>query len=68
MMADDKIKGLICPKCGCADFKLDDGSPANTPPRPWDTIKTVRGKNYIRRYKTCRLCGRRIRTKEIIEK
>lgn len=61
---DDKpkdVQGIRCPKCGCADFRDEDG-------RPWDVIKVVRIPGAIRRYKICRYCGFRVRTKEIIEK
>jgi C4-type Zn-finger protein len=46
-------KGLRCPACGCGHFYVD---------------KTVDipGRRR-RRYKTCRHCGRRVRTMEIIE-
>ena len=65
---NEKPKGLQCPKCGCGDFRLDNGLPGDTPHRPWDTVKTIQGKNYVIRYKICRYCGHRIRTKEVIEK
>jgi len=54
-------KGIACPKCGCRDFRDDQG-------RPWQTIKTVPIPGAVRRYKICRHCGRRVRTKEVIEK
>jgi len=56
-----KIKGLKCPRCGCNDFRTEDG-------RPWDTVKTVNIFGAVRRYKICRYCGKRIRTKEVVEK
>jgi len=64
-----KPKGLICPRCGCSDFRNEDGSPDDIaqPVRPWETVSTIKGKNYIRRYKSCRYCGKRVRTKETIE-
>jgi hypothetical protein len=46
-------KGLRCPACGCAHFYTD------------KTVD-VPGRRR-RRYKTCRNCGRRVRTTEIIE-
>jgi len=55
-----KISGLKCPTCGCADFRTEDG-------RPWATVKTVNIPGAVRRYKICRYCGRRVRTKEMIE-
>jgi len=54
------MTGIKCPKCGCADFRDDAG-------RPWQTVKTVHVPGAIRRYKVCRHCGHRIRTKETIE-
>ena len=52
--------GLKCPVCGCKDFRDEDG-------RPFKTVRTVNVPNAIRRYKICRYCGKKIRTKEIIE-
>lgn len=69
-MSDEKIKlddkekwklGLQCPNCGCEDFRDEIG-------RPWDTVKTIPIPGAIRRHKICRYCGKRIRTKEIIDK
>ncbi|NIP26657.1 MAG: hypothetical protein GWN94_19800 [Phycisphaerae bacterium] len=57
----NKNVGLKCPKCGCADFRTEDG-------RPWKTVTTVPIPGAVRRYKICRHCGKRIRTKETIEK
>lgn len=60
---DDKQKrrlGLQCPNCGCEDFRDEMG-------RPWETVKTVLILGAVRRYKICRYCGKKIRTKEIIE-
>lgn len=53
-MEIDPPKGLCCPACGCGHFY---------------TEKTVDipGRRR-RRYKTCRNCGRRVRTVEVIEK
>ena len=56
-----KAVGLRCPRCGCADFS----DPLTG--RPWRTIKTVPSSGFIRRYKVCRYCGRRIRTRETVE-
>jgi transcription elongation factor Elf1 len=53
---DDKKptkKGLICPKCGHQNF---------------ETVKTIPLWGWIRRYRICENCGRKIRTKETIEK
>ena len=55
-----KRAGLVCPKCGCADWRDEAG-------RPWQTTKTVNMPGAVRRYKICRHCGRRVRTKEIID-
>jgi transcriptional regulator NrdR family protein len=56
-----KPKGLRCSKCGCADFRDENG-------RPFKTVKTMPlPGNAIRRYKICRYCGKRIRTKEVID-
>ena len=63
MVRDDgkNRKGLKCPRCGCADFRAEDG-------RPFDTVKTVNIPGAIRRYKICRWCGKRVRTRETIER
>ena len=53
--------GLKCPKCGCADFRDEIG-------RPWKTVKTQPIPYAIRRYKTCRYCGKKVRTKEVIDR
>jgi len=58
-----KPQGLRCPKCGCADFRDELGMPAG-----FVTTHTVPLPGAIRRYKYCRNCGKRIRTKEMIEK
>lgn len=62
-MSDDnkKRKGLICPNCGCEDFRDEMG-------RPWDCVKTRPIFGAIRRRKICRYCGTVVRTKETIEK
>lgn len=57
----NKKVGLKCPICGCNDFRTEDG-------RPFDTVKTVNIPGAIRRYKICRHCGKRVRTKETLEK
>lgn len=46
-------KGLRCPRCGCGHFYTD------------KTVD-VPGRRR-RRYKTCRACGKRVRTTEMIE-
>jgi len=56
-----KQVGLKCPNCGCEDFRDEEG-------RPWDTVKTIPIFGAIRRYKICRYCGKKVRTKETIEK
>jgi len=56
-MAQD---GIRCPRCGCADLRGYDG-------RPWRTVKTLPIPGAIRRYRICRNCGRRVRTREIID-
>ncbi|MGA2324294.1 MAG: hypothetical protein ABSG22_10645 [Sedimentisphaerales bacterium] len=55
------IVGIRCPKCGCADFKDEDG-------RSWEVLNVKKIPGAIRRYMICRYCGRRVRTKEVIEK
>lgn len=49
---DDERHGLRCPVCGCRDFLTD-----HTVPIP----------GAVRRYKWCRHCGKKIRTKESVE-
>ena len=63
MGTDDgkKNRGLKCPRCGCSDFRAEDG-------RPFDCVKTVNIPGAIRRYKICRHCGKRVRTKETLER
>ena len=56
-----KGNGLRCPNCGCPDLFTVDG-------RPWIVVKTERIPGAIRRYRICRYCGRRIRTREHIER
>ena len=48
----DERRGLRCPVCGCRDFL---------------TGHTIPLSGVIRRYKTCRHCGKIIRTKETSE-
>jgi len=60
-MAKNKKQGLGCTNCGCKDFRDELG-------RPFKTVKTVNIPGAIRRYKICRYCGKRVRTKETIEK
>ena len=55
-----KNTGLRCPACGCADFRDEFG-------RPWETVRTVNIPGAVRRYKICRYCGRKVRTREVIE-
>jgi transcriptional regulator NrdR family protein len=46
-------RGLICPYCGHHSF---------------ETVKTIPLLGWIRRYRICKNCGRKVRTREIIEK
>lgn len=48
-MNDDKVQGLICPRCGCRHFYV---------------THTERVGTRIRRRRVCRHCGRRIITWE----
>lgn len=57
--------GLVCPRCGCQDFRNARGPVIRK--HPWRTLRTQKLKDKIRRYKVCRYCGRRIRTVEAIE-
>ncbi len=41
--------GIRCTKCGC---------------KHWNTTKTVKTTEAVRRYKACRNCGHKIRTQE----
>jgi len=43
--------GIICPKCGCRD---------------WRVTNTIVHNGSIIRYRVCRNCGRKVRTKERI--
>lgn len=52
--------GLKCPTCGCQDFRGSDG-------RPWNVTRTMPIPNGVRRYRTCRHCGTKVRTRETIE-
>lgn len=52
LQKQEREGGLACPDCGCKDFRA---------------ANTVRIAGGIRRYKVCRHCGRRIRTREKIE-
>ena len=45
-------RGLKCPRCGCRMFR---------------TATTVPLAGQVRRYRVCRHCGRRIRTRETID-
>lgn len=54
------VKGLQCPVCGCKDILDQDG-------RPWTTSRTIKLHRMIRRYRICRNCGKRIRTREVID-
>lgn len=61
-MSDKKKQvGLECPECGCKDFRDEQGN-------PWVTTNTIPILGAIRRYKYCRYCGKKIRTKEVIER
>lgn len=46
---NDERLGLRCPGCGCRDFR---------------TPNVVEIPDAVRRYKQCRNCGKRIRTRE----
>lgn len=48
-----KTRGIECPKCGCRDLRVNG---------------TVRQVNFITRYRVCRNCGTKLRTREFIEK
>jgi len=48
----EKKDGLKCPVCGCSDLR---------------TPNVINIPGAIRRYKICRYCGKRVRTKEVIE-
>ena len=56
-----KMSGIVCPKCGCADFRDEAG-------RPWDVVKVFPIPGSVRRNKECRNCGKRIRTREFLDK
>ena len=58
-----KPQGLRCPKCNCADFYDEDGRPAG-----FGTTHKLNLSGAVRRYKYCRNCGKRVRTKEVIDK
>ena len=49
----DPRYGIICPKCGCRDWRV------------MDSVALPNGN--IRRYRVCRHCGKRIRTIERID-
>ena len=55
-----KYPGIRCPRCGCADWRDESG-------RPWDITHTVNLCGHVRRYRVCRYCGQRVRTREAIE-
>lgn len=50
MSAPEQPRGIVCPKCGCAD------------PRTTHILRLPR--NRVRRYKRCRYCNCRIVTTE----
>lgn len=50
MTTPDPPAGIVCPRCGCADLRAY-------------CTRRLR-KNRIRRYRTCRHCGKRITTIE----
>jgi len=60
VLGPKKPTGIRCPNCHCQDL-LDDET------RPMHVVKTVRGKGFIRRYRYCRHCGRRVRTREALD-
>jgi len=47
---DDSL-GMQCPACNCRDFR---------------TLKTEKRAGYVKRYKACRHCDRRVITQEMI--
>lgn len=64
---ESQADGIRCPKCRCADLR----DPARWTPGDvpeWEVRKTVRVPHAIRRYRVCRNCGRRVRTREVIDK
>ena len=54
MATDNGKPGIACPKCGCRDLRV-----RHTRKLPGDRI---------RRYRSCRHCGRHITTVEILPK
>ncbi|MBE3070799.1 MAG: hypothetical protein IMZ66_11250 [Planctomycetes bacterium] len=52
--------GIVCPECGCADLRSEDG-------RPWEISKTERMFGFIRRRRICRHCGTVVHTRETVE-
>jgi len=61
MTDQEASKGLQCPRCGCRDLLDASG-------RPWPVTHTITMLRSIRRYRICRHCGAKVRTKETIEK
>lgn len=61
-------EGLQCPRCGCRHLVEPDGSPTTARTPAWKVTKTEHQRGYIRRLRVCRYCGKRIHTREVIEK
>lgn len=64
--------GIRCPKCGCADLREADGTRGLRAEHKgkvgfWKIVKTVKIPGAVRRYRICRHCGKRVRTKEVLE-
>jgi len=53
-------KGLICPRCHCADLRAADGLTG------WLVTHTMKGRDRIRRRRICRHCGKVVFTTETI--
>jgi len=47
------MRGILCPACGCADIR---------------TTHTIRHPGSVKRYRQCRYCGRKMITREKLEK
>jgi len=56
--APEPPRGLVCPRCGCADLRLPDGR------APWMVQKTEKILGGVRRRRVCRHCGKVIYTRE----
>ncbi|MBN2711980.1 MAG: hypothetical protein JXR97_06030 [Planctomycetes bacterium] len=62
--------GIQCPNCGCRDFS-EEGDPlpqSMRRPRKWKTVDSYDIPHARRRRLICLYCGRRITTRETIEK